>query len=203
MAFFDGPFGTVYSFYMERERLARVIAPLVWGGDVRPLYASFDAIAATPDGGTVVDAPCGSGIALRGLPRDKDVRYLAIDISRRMLERTAARGYSQVECLQGNAAALPVDDHSVDLFLSHFGLHCFADPHAAIMEIARVLRPGGRIIGSALVSAGLRGRLIVRPHRGGFGQAPDAGQIENWMAAAGLDVRMTRYGTFLYFTGRS
>jgi ubiquinone/menaquinone biosynthesis C-methylase UbiE len=203
VAFFDGAFGTLYSFYMERERLARVIGRVVWAGDLRPLYESFDAIAEVPDGGLVVDAPCGSGIALRGLPPGKDVRYLAIDISRRMLARTAARRREQVECIQADATALPVPDQSADLFLSHFGLHCFADPHAAIEEIARVLRPGGRLVASAIVPGGRRGRLIVQPNRGGFGPVAGAEQLQAWMAAAGLEVTMDRRNTFAYFSGRS
>jgi SAM-dependent methyltransferase len=200
VAFFDGPFGTVYSFYMEREWLARSIARLVWASDVRPLYASFEALADVPDGGVVVDAPCGSGIALRGLPPDKEVRYLAIDISRRMLERTAARQRPQVECIEGDAAALPVDDASVDVFLSNFGLHCFADPRAAIDEISRVLRAGGRLVGSAVIPTGGRAGPLIRPNRGGFGPMATTDELEAWMAAAGLDVEVERRGAFAYFT---
>jgi SAM-dependent methyltransferase len=202
--FFDGPFGTIYSFYMEREWLARPLARFLWGSDIRPYYASFEALANAPEGGLVVDAPCGSGIALRGLPPDKDVRYLAIDISRRMLARTAARGREQVECIQADATALPVADATVDLFLSHFGLHCFADPRAAVEEIARTLRPGGRLVGSALVpAAGRRARLLVQPNRGGFGPVATADQLESWMTAAGLEVALDRRGAFAYFSGRS
>ena len=203
MTFFDGPFGTVYSFYMEREWLARPISRLVWAADVQPLYASFDAIAEVPDGGVVVDAPCGSGIALRGLPPERNVRYLAVDISRRMLERTAARGYRQVECVQADATGLPVEHASVDLFLSNFGLHCFADPRAAVEEIARVLRPGGRLVGSAVVPTAGRARLVIRPNCGGFGPMATVEQLQAWMAAAGLDVTLDRRGAFAYFSGRS
>lgn len=200
MAFFDGAFGTIYSYYMDREWLARIIGRVVWAGDVQPLYESFDAIAAVPDGGLVVDAPCGSGIALRGLPPEKDVRYLAVDISRRMLERTAARRRPQVECIQADAASLPVDDASVDLFLSNFGLHCFADPRAAIDEIARVLRPGGRLVGGAVVPTGGRAGLLIKPNLGGFGPMATIDELSTWMTAAGLrDVEFDRRGAFAYF----
>ena len=204
MAFFDGPFGTAYSFYMEREWLARVIGRVVWAGDVRPLYDGFSAISEVPDGGIVVDAPCGSGIALCGLPPDKDLRYLAIDISRRMLERTAARGRPQVECIRADATALPVESASADLFLSNFGLHCFAEPRAAVEEIARVLRPGGRLVGAVVVPTGGRAGLLIRPNHGGFGPMATIEDLEVWMEAAGLrDVAFDRRGAFAYFNGRS
>src|SRR5919109_4704833 len=100
-ALFDGPFGRIYGFYIERERLSRLIAAIVWGGDVRPFYASMRAIADVPEGGVIVDAPCGSGVAFRGLRQGQRVRYLALDLSPRMLERARRRadepGLGQIE----------------------------------------------------------------------------------------------------------
>jgi hypothetical protein len=66
-----------------------------------------------------------------------------------------------------------------------------------------VLRPGGRLVGSAIVPGGRRGRLIVQPNRGGFGPVASAEQLQAWMAAAGLEVTMNRRNTFAYFNGRS
>src|SRR5262249_44827930 len=130
-----GRFGVLYSFYIERERLARLIARLAWGADTRPLYESFSEIRSVPDGGTVLDVPSGSGVALRALEPERDLRYLAVDLDPGMLRRTArlakANGLSQVECLRADASHLPVDDGLVDLLLCHGGLHCFAGPAEA------------------------------------------------------------------------
>jgi len=90
---FNGPFGAVYGAYIRRERLARVIAWLLWGSDTRPFHASMAAIGQVADGGTIVDAPCGSGVAFRALRPGQAVRYLGFDLSPRMLEQ-ARRHYS-------------------------------------------------------------------------------------------------------------
>jgi SAM-dependent methyltransferase len=205
---FDGPFGAVYSSYIGRERVGRVVARAVWGSDVRPFYASLDAIRDVPDGGTIVDAPCGSGVALRGLEPSQAVRYLAFDISTAMLRRAgreaARRGLRQVELAEADAESLPVEDASVDLFLSCFGLHCFERPAATVAEAARCLRPGGRIVGSTIV-LGERplDRLRVRPGVGGFGAVGTQADLERWLTDAGIgETRVERDGVFAIFSGR-
>ena len=58
-------FGAMYSAYMERRRLARPIAKLLWGGSTTPYYDSMLAISEVPAGGVIVDCPCGAGPAFR------------------------------------------------------------------------------------------------------------------------------------------
>lgn len=202
---FEGPFGRVYSFYTERERLSRLIAAVVWGGYIRPFYASMRAIAETPHGGVIIDAPCGAGVAFRGLRPGQDVHYIALDFSPRMLERARRRagelGLAQIALVEGDAQSLPVEADSVDLFLSYFGLHCFPDPPAAVAEIVRCLRPGGRLVGSMITRGPtLRHRLLVRPGRGGFGPVGTVDQLREWLVSAGLrDVTVDTSGLFAYF----
>jgi ubiquinone/menaquinone biosynthesis C-methylase UbiE len=206
-AFFGGPFGRVYSFYMEREWLARAIGMVVWGSDTRPLYSSMSAIRETPGGSTIVDAPCGAGIAFRALPPGHEVRYMAVDVSPEMLERARATagalGLQQIEFVQADATRIPLGGGSGDLFLSYFGLHCFADPGAAVREIARVLRPGGRVVGGSIVrTRRLRHRLLIRPYSGSFGPVGNAGDLRRWLSGAGLDAEVVVRGAFAYFAGR-
>ena len=204
---FDGVFGSVYGAYIRRERLARLIAWVLWGSDTRPFYASMAAIGQVPDGGTIVDAPCGSGVAFRALRPPQRVRYLGFDISPRMLQqarRHADRlGLHQVELAQADAESLPLEDASADLFLSYFGLHCFPHPGAAVREAARSLRPGGRLVGSTIVLGDRRlDRLRVRPGAGAFGPVGSEADLEGWLSDAGLaNVEIDRRGVFAVFSG--
>jgi ubiquinone/menaquinone biosynthesis C-methylase UbiE len=202
---YASPFGVVFSTYMERPRLSRLIGWLVWGGDVKPYYESMDAIAEVPDGGTVVDCPCGAGPALRVVPADGSIRYVGADLSpamiRRARKRAAARGLTEVELIEADATELPLPAASADLFCSYWGLHCFPDPAAALAEAARVLKPGGRLVGTALLRGrdSLRQRMI-RPGAGAFGNPGTQQEIESWLAEAGLDLTSaSRSGPMLFF----
>ncbi len=204
--FYASPFGAAYSAYMERPGLSRLISRTVWGGDSKPYYESMNAIAEVPDRGTIVDCPCGAGPALRAVRPDGSVHYVAADLSpsmiRRARKRAEARGLTGVEFLESDATELPLPSESVDLFLSFWGLHCFDDPPAALAESARVLKPGGRLVGCCFVRGrdSLRQRLLVRPGSGDFGQVGTQSEVEAWLATAGFAVSSTeRSGPMLFF----
>jgi SAM-dependent methyltransferase len=203
--FYDSPWGAAYSAYMERPRVSRRISRIVWGGDTGPYYESMMAAGEVPAGGTIVDCPCGAGPALRAVPADGSIRYVGADLSPAMIcrarKRAAARGLSNVEFVEADATELPLADASADLFLSLWGLHCFADPRAALAEAARVLKPAGRLVGSAFVRGGdtLRQRLLIRPNLGDFGQVGTQPEIESWLAAADLDLTAAKRSGPLFF----
>lgn len=207
--FYDSLFGAAYSAYQERPWLSRLIARTVWGGDVRPYYESMGSITETAPGSTIVDCPCGAGAAFRALEPGKELRYVGVDLSpsmlRRARKRMIARGLRQIELLRAEATEIPLPSESADLFLSYWGLHCFPDPSAALAEAARILKPGGRLVGSTFVRGNdtLRQRLLVRPGSGDFGAVGTAEQVEGWLTGAGLsDLTIRRSGPMLFFEGR-
>lgn len=207
--FYDSPFGAIYSAYMERPHISSRISRLVWGGDTKPYYASMAAAPEVPSGGTIVDCPCGAGPALRAIPADRDVRYVGVDLSpamlRRARERSAAHGLTNAEFIEADATAIPLPSASAELLLSYWGLHCFPEPRAATIELARVLKLGGRLVGSSFVRGrdSLRQRLLIRPHVGDFGPLGTQPEIESWLEGAGLNLTSAkRSGPLLFFDAR-
>ncbi len=188
-----GPFGAFYDFYIERPRLVSVIGRAVWGIDASVLYESMAPISRAPDGATIADVPCGGGVALRALRPGQDVRYLAMDLSPKMLKRAEwraqRRSLKQVELRVADMTELPLADGEVDLFLSYSGLHMVPDPERAIAEIARCLKPGGRLVGTTFFSdASRRARAIFGAgSRRGHPMPPNRADLRGWLEAAGFE----------------
>lgn len=188
-----GPFGAFYDFYIERPWLVSVIGRAVWGIDASVLYESMAPISRIGAGSTIADVPCGGGVALRALSPEQDVRYLAMDLSPKMLgraeRRARRRSLKQVDLLVADMTALPLADGEVDLFLSYSGLHMVPDPQRAVAEIARCLKPGGQLIGTSFFSdASRRARAIFGAgSRRGHPMPPSRTDLLAWLEAAGFD----------------
>ena len=98
-------------------------------------------------GDDVLDVACGTGnAALRAAERGASV--VGVDLTPELLaegRRLAAEDGLELDWVQGDAEELPFDDESFDVVLSAFGC-MFAPRHAVTAgELARVLRPGGRL----------------------------------------------------------
>jgi SAM-dependent methyltransferase len=108
-------------------------------------------IAPIPAGATVVDIGCGAGTDLLLAARrvGADGRAIGVDMTEGMRERArhgaAACGLRHVDVREGDVTALPVEAESVDVVISNGVLNLVADKRAAIAEIRRVLKSGGRV----------------------------------------------------------
>jgi demethylmenaquinone methyltransferase / 2-methoxy-6-polyprenyl-1,4-benzoquinol methylase len=101
------------------------------------------AAAVVTPGDRVLDAACGTGdLALADRKAGGEVTGL--DFSERMLER-ARRKSDRIEWVRGDALALPFDDASFDAATIGFGIRNVEDLDTGLRELARVLRPGGRL----------------------------------------------------------
>jgi ubiquinone/menaquinone biosynthesis C-methylase UbiE len=207
---FDRVGAATYDFFVERERVARVGGALAWGTDTRLLYRSLDAIATAPEGSAILDVPCGGGVAFRALRPEQRVRYVAADLSSGMLRRAKRaaerRGLVQIELMEADVESLPFEDASFDLCVCLNSLHCFSDPGAGLREIARCLRPGGRLVGdSALRGRGRRYDFVIDIYRrrGVFGPCGAREDLERWLDVAGFErVRLRLSGAVGYFEAR-
>jgi len=99
---------------------------------------------------TVLDAGCGSGRYLRELGA-RGARAIGMDLSRAMLARARE---TTTRITRADLRALPFDAMSIDLVVCGLALGDLAEIELALTEIARVLRPGGRVIYSVVHPAG-------------------------------------------------
>jgi SAM-dependent methyltransferase len=103
-------------------------------------------VAGVTAGDRVLDVACGTGVlacaaAERAGPHGS---VIGLDLNEDMLV-VARRKSARIEWKQGRAEALPFADASFDRVGSQFGLMFFEDRVAALREMMRVLRPGGRL----------------------------------------------------------
>jgi SAM-dependent methyltransferase len=110
-------------------------------------------------GETVVDVGCGAGIdsLIAAKMVGPEGRVVGVDMTPAMLERArasaAAMGVRNAEFRLAFAEKLPVPDGWADVIISNGVLNLFPDKLAGLEEMARVLKPGGRLqIGDILVS---------------------------------------------------
>ena len=141
----DANYGSALYSTLERDELpdAAVMASLGCGNPI--------AVADLHEGERVLDLGSGGGIDV--LLSAKRVgltgRAFGLDMTDEMLalaqRNAAAAGATNVEFLKGHIESIPLPAASIDVVISNCVVNLAADKPAVFREIARVLRPGGRI----------------------------------------------------------
>lgn len=107
-------------------------------------------VALAGDARELLDAATGTGELALELGRQRpEARVIGLDFSEPMLDharRKAARQGARVEWLHGDATQLPFEDASFDTVTIAYGLRNLPDPQSGLRELARVVRPGGRLV---------------------------------------------------------
>lgn len=99
--------------------------------------------------GRVLEIGIGTGLNLEHYDKDKIERIVGLDPGAEMQPRARKRSRRaglDVELLSASAEEIPCEDHSFDTVLVTYALCTIADPGAALVEMRRVLRPGGTFI---------------------------------------------------------
>jgi SAM-dependent methyltransferase len=91
----------------------------------------------------VLEVGCGPGWASEWIQEELGAEVVAVDQSERMVALARERG---VEARVGDVQELPFEDESFDVALAAWMLYHVADLDRGLAELARVLRPGGRLV---------------------------------------------------------
>lgn len=95
---------------------------------------------------SVLDVGCGDGTLARVAARHGAARVVGCDPDPRMIARATARGAADIAFAVARSQALPFADGSLDVVTCITVLAFVPDAADAIGEMARVLRPGGRLV---------------------------------------------------------
>lgn len=110
------------------------------GPDARD--TAFEAVrAAAPS--RLLEVGCGWGEFAARVQEELGAAVVAIDLSPRMVELARERG---VDARVGDVQDLPFEDESFDCAIANWMLYHAPDIDGALTELARVLRPGGRLV---------------------------------------------------------
>lgn len=110
------------------------------GPDAREV--AFAAVAEVRPG-RVLEVGCGEGELAERMQKELDAAVVAVDQSERMVEITRGRG---LDAHVADVQSLPFEDASFDVVLAAWMLYHVPDLPRGIAELARVLRPGGRLV---------------------------------------------------------
>lgn len=132
------------------ERWANTYPPHPHNALMEVEHATVTALMPDLRGLTALDAACGSGRYLREL-KARGAAAIGMDLSPAMLDRARE---ATTRIARADLRALPFDAMSIDLVICGLALGDVAEIELVLVEMARVLRPGGRLIYSVVHPAG-------------------------------------------------
>ena len=146
------------------KRFGPIVQRVVKRGDLKP-------------GQHVLDLGTGTGsVALRAAEAvAPNGRIMALDISPDMLaiaRQRAASAEANITFIEGRAEAIPADAASIDAVLASLSLMYVIDREAAAREIARVLRPGGRLVAAVWAGPERADIVLLQQTAGSFAPEP-------------------------------
>jgi SAM-dependent methyltransferase len=128
--------------YADESRFAVRVEAWQNVAGARPREEAFRAVAeVAPE--DVLEVGCGRGELAARIASELGARVVALDVSERMVELARDAG---VDATIGDVQELPFEDSSFDCAVAAWMLYHVPDVDRGLAELARVLRPGGRLV---------------------------------------------------------
>jgi SAM-dependent methyltransferase len=160
--------------------------------------AIAEALLAKAAPGKLLDVGCGPGFVLvKALADPRFTKVTGVDFSNSMLTLLKAKfeNGSKLDLRLADAAKLPFQPAMYDTAVANMVLHHLADPKVGIQEMARVVKPGGKVVISDLRP---HGYAYFKDEMADAWLGFDEAEVKAWMAQAGLtDITVEDAGEFV------
>ena len=96
---------------------------------------------------TLLDAGCGTAPMLSLLTEEyPDAHFTGLDLTPEMISQARSKGLKNTDFVVGDCEKMPFADESFDIVINSQSFHHYPDPQAFFHEVARVLKPEGKLI---------------------------------------------------------
>ncbi len=149
-----------------------------------PSFGTHALLALMPSNWTVADLGCGTGALAMELSRHVG-QVIGVDNTPAMLDAARERigAVDNIDLRQGDLESLPIEDGECDAAMMVLVLTYLAEPASALVEMARVLRPGGKAV---IVDVMRHDREAFRREMGQQNMGYDPAEVCGLLEQAGL-----------------
>ncbi|HIP63541.1 MAG TPA: methyltransferase domain-containing protein [Archaeoglobus profundus] len=182
-------------FYKYFSKIYDLVNPIFYSEEMRKTVVDM---ANIKQGDLVLEVGCGTGFTTYEIVRRVgEENVVAVDITPEQMEKAIKR-FPNVKFVRGDAEELPFKDNVFDAAISAGSIEYWPHPQLGIQEMARVTKPGGRVV---ILAPRRPDNSIIRKFAESIMLFPSTQQCISWFLKAGLeDIRYVETGPYFFWS---
>ncbi|ADC64786.1 Methyltransferase type 11 [Ferroglobus placidus DSM 10642] len=182
-------------FYKYFSKIYDYVNPIFYSLEMRKKVVDLAEIG---QGDLVLEVGCGTGFTTEEIvARVGEENVVAVDITPEQMRKAVER-FKKTFFVRGDAENLPFKDNSFDASISAGSIEYWPNPVKGIKEMARVTKPGGRVV---ILAPRKPDNPIVRKFAESIMLFPSTQQLVLWFEKAGLnDLRVVETGPYFFWS---
>ncbi len=182
-------------FYKYFSKVYDLINPFFYSNEMRKIVVDM---ANVKEGDLVLEVGCGTGFTTYEIVRRVgEDRVVAVDLTPEQMVK-AVRRFPKANFLRGDAESLPFKDDVFDASISAGSIEYWPHPALGIQEMARVTKPGGRVV---ILAPRKPDNPFFRKIAESIMLFPSTQQCVAWFLKAGLeDIRYVETGPYRFWS---
>ena len=187
--------GRARFFYKYFSKIYDYVNPIFYSLEMRRKVVDLAEISR---GDIVLEVGCGTGLTTEEIvARVGEENVVAVDITPEQMKKAVER-FRGAFFVRGDAENLPFKDDSFDASISAGSIEYWPNPVKGIKEMARVTKPGGRVV---ILAPRKPDNPIVRKFAESIMLFPSTQQLVLWFEKAGLsDLRVVETGPYFFWS---